>query len=92
MPLVEVVGGATREDKTGLIRLAPADDGSPREIVVGGEAVEVSGAELVALASSFEVRVIENAGASSPLAASPFDSTASSAASTGSSSASTGGN
>lgn len=59
MPLVEFVGGIARGDNTQEFHLAPADDGTPRVLVRGGKAVEVSGDELRALAGRCEIRVVE---------------------------------
>lgn len=65
MPRVKFIGGASREDNTEIIKLADADDGTPRHIYRGGEAVEVTHEELKQLASGYEVQVIEDESASS---------------------------
>jgi hypothetical protein len=58
MPLVRVLGGESRSDNTERIKLQDAADGQPREITVGDpDYYEVSGDELLQLASSFEVEV-----------------------------------
>lgn len=59
MPLIEYVGNATPQDRNEIIKLNQASDGSPRSLEIGKRAL-VSGDELQSLASSFQIRVVED--------------------------------
>jgi hypothetical protein len=59
MPLVQVVGGLTREDRTQRYKLDDAPDGRHRYVERDGPPVQVSGHELRKLAGVCEVRVLQ---------------------------------
>jgi len=60
VPLVRFVGTSGRGDNTAVIRLEAGSDGQPRQLILGGDALEVSHDELKRLASVAGVEVIES--------------------------------
>lgn len=60
MPLVKYIGNSTPHDLTGAIRLKDDEDGTPRELVLGGPAVDVDGEEIQSIAANgYQVEFIE---------------------------------
>ena len=71
MPLVQVLGGSTRDDNTVSLRLYPDDNGNERVIEVGGPPMWVSHREIVAIAGNYEVKVLQDDPPSAPPSAVP---------------------
>lgn len=65
MPLVKYLGNATAEDNTEIIHLVDDEEGNPRELVRGGDPLEVTGEELQTMAGNYQVEVIEDESVSS---------------------------
>lgn len=66
MPLVKYTANLISGSGTSAIELEPAKDGQPREIVLGGPAVDLSNAELEKLRYKYEFKLDEPEKAEAP--------------------------
>lgn len=71
MPLVKYLGNATAEDNTEIIHLADDEEGNPRELVRGGDPLEVTGEELQTMAGNYQVEVVEDPSSAAPAPSAP---------------------